>query len=396
VPSLDVARARALTPGCGRVLHLNHAGASLAPQPVLDAVVGHLQLEAEIGGYEAADAAADRLESVYASLGRLLGARADDVALVESATAAWNAVVLALPVEAGQRVVCTRTEYGSNAIVLLQLAERTGCEIVVVDDGPDGEVDLDAFERALVGGPVAFASLVHVPTGEGLVQPASEVGRLCRAAGVPLVLDACQSVGQLALDVSALGCSVLVGSGRKYLRGPRGTGFLWVDPALLPRLRPMALDMRGADWVGPAEYRMREDVRRFEQFEASYAARLGLGAAVDHALGWGLEAIEARVTALGTALRERLAEIPGVRVHDRGRRRCGITSSTVEGAPGAVVARRLRSLGINTSVSIPSFAQLDVRHRTVGDLLRASVHYVTTDDELDRAAAAIREVAETP
>jgi selenocysteine lyase/cysteine desulfurase len=396
VPSLDVDRARALTPGCEHVLHLNHAGASLLPQPVLDAVVGHLQREAQIGGYEAVAEAAEPLEAVYASLGRLLGARPEDVALVESATAAWNAAVLALPIAAGDRVVCTRTEYGSNAIVLLQLAERTGCEIVLVGDGPDGEVDLEAFETALAQGPVAFASLVHVPTGEGLVQPAEEVGRLCRAAGVPLLLDACQSVGQLPVDVGALGCSVLVASGRKYLRGPRGTGFLWVDPALLPRLRPVALDLRGADWVAPGQYRMREGVRRFERFEADYAGRLGLGAAVDHALGWGIDAIEARVTALAAGLRERLGEIPGVRVHDRGRRRCGITSSTVDGVPAARVAERLRTQGINTSVSLPTFAQHDARHRSVGDLLRASVHYVTTDDELDRAAAAIREVAETP
>jgi selenocysteine lyase/cysteine desulfurase len=396
VPSLDVDRARALTPGCQHVVHLNHAGASLLPQPVLDAVVGHLELEAQIGGYEAAEAAADRLEGVYASLGRLLGARPEDVALVGSATQAWSAAVLALPVAAGDRVLCTRTEYGSSAIALLQLAERTGCEIVVVDDGPDGEVDLAAFERALGDGPVAFASLVHVPTGEGLVQPAEEVGRLCRAAGVPLVLDACQSVGQLELDVRALGCSVLVASGRKFLRAPRGTGFLWVDPELLPRLRPVHLDLRSAEWVAPDRYRMRDDVRRFEQFEADHAGRLGLGAAVDHALGWGLGAIEARVGALAAALRERLADIPGVEVHDRGRRRCGITTSTVAGVPAQEVADRLRAQGINTSVSLAGYARHDLRHERAGDLLRASVHYTTTEDELDRAAGAIRRIAETP
>jgi selenocysteine lyase/cysteine desulfurase len=396
VPSLDVDRARALTPGCEHVVHLNHAGASLLPQPVLDAVVGHLEREAQIGGYEACAEAADRLEAVYTSLATLLGARPEDLALVESASAGWDAVVLALPVAAGEQVVCTRTEYGSNAIVLLQLAERTGCEIVVVEDAPTGEVDLEAFEAALASGPVAFASLVHVPTGEGLVNPAEDVGRLCRAAGVPLVLDACQSVGQLPVDVGAIGCSVLTASGRKYLRGPRGTGFLWVDPTLLPRLRPLALDLRGADWIAPDEYRMREDVRRFEQFEASYAARLGLGAAVDHALGWGIEAIEARVTAMAEGLRARLAEIPGLSVLDRGTRRCGITTSTVDGVAATSVVERLRAQAINTSASLRTFAQHDQRlGPEVTELLRASVHCTTTDEELDRAAAAIREVAET-
>jgi selenocysteine lyase/cysteine desulfurase len=394
VATLDVERARALTPGCQHVVHLNHAGASLPPQPVLDAMVGHLELEARIGAYEAWGAQQERFDAVYRSLGTLLGCRAEDLALVESATAAWDAIALALPVAAGDRVVCTRTEYGSNAIVLLQLAERTGCEIVVVDDGPDGAVDLEAFERALADGPVAFASLVHVPTAGGLVNPAEEVGALCRAAGVPLVLDACQSTGQLPIDVGAIGCSALVASGRKFLRGPRGVGFLYVEPTLLPRLQPMALDLRGADWVAPDRYEVRADVGRFERFEAAYAARLGLGAAVDHALGWGLDAIEERVVALAEALRERLAAIPGVTVQDRGTRRCGITTTSLDfGVSPWEAADRLRAQAINVTVTSPAFAQHDLPHRGLGDLLRASVHYTTTEDELDRFTSALAALA---
>lgn len=389
---LDVERARALTPGCEHVVHLNHAGASLLPQPVLDAVVGHLELEARIGGYEAAEAADPALEAVYASLGRLLGADAGDLALVDSATTAWNAAVGALPVAEGDRVVCTRTEYGANAIALLLLVERTGCQVVVVEDGPDGDVDLDAFAAALRAGPVAFASLVHVPTGNGIVNPAEEVGRLCREVGVPFVLDACQSVGQLPIDVGRIGCSVLTASARKFLRGPRGVGFLYVAPDLLPRLRPRTLDLRSAAWVAPDRYEPRADVRRFEQFEADVAGRLGLGAAVDHALSWGLDAIEARVVALAKGLRDRLAEVPGVVVHDRGARQGAITTSSAAGVTATELRARLRERDINTSVVLPGFAQHDLPHRGLGELLRASVHYVTTDDELDRVAAAVAEV----
>jgi selenocysteine lyase/cysteine desulfurase len=354
--------------------------------------VGHLELEARIGGYEAAEAARARHASVYASIGALLGASPDDVALVDSNTTAWDAAVQAFPLSAGQQVVCTRAEYGSNAIVLLQLAERTGCEIVVVDDDPDGQVDVDAFERALQG-PVAFASLVHVPTGSGLVNPAEEIGRRCREAGVPLVLDACQSVGQLPVDVGAIGCSVLTASSRKFLRGPRGTGFLWVDPQLLPDLVPPALDLHGADWVAPDRYEVRADVRRFEHFEADVAAQLGMGAAVDHALGWGLEAIAERTAALAGGLRARLAAIPGVAVHDKGTRRCAITTSTIEGVPAAEAAARLRDQHINVAVTTALFAQHDLPRRGLPDLLRASVHYTTTEDELDRFAAAVADLA---
>jgi cysteine desulfurase/selenocysteine lyase len=386
---LDVAAARAVTPGCEHVLHLNHAGASLLPQPVLDAVVDHLRLEARIGGYEAAATAAGRLDRTYAAVAELVGAEPADIALVDSHTTAWNAAVHAFPLGEGDRVLLTRAEYGANAITLLQLAERTGCELVLVDDDGDGQVDLDAFERELAVGRLAFASVVHAPTGSGLVNPVEEVGRLCRAAGVPLVVDACQSVGQLPVDVEAIGCDVLAASGRKFLRGPRGTGFLYVRPSLLPRLRPRTLDLHSAEWVAPDRYEVRPDVRRFEQFEADVAARIGLGVAVDHALGWGIDAIAARAGRMAEGLRERLSAIPGVTVRDKGTRRSAITTFTVDGVAPTDLAATLREQRINVSVTVPSYARLDLPHRGLGDLVRASVHYLTTDGELDRAAAAI-------
>lgn len=394
--TIDVDRARALTPGCSHVLHLNHAGASLLPQPVLDAVVGHLELESRIGGYEAAEAAEPALDATYRSIARLIGAQPEDVALVDSATTAWNSVVLSMPVAPGDRVLCTRAEYGANAITLLVLQERTGCEVVVVEDDPTGQVDLDAFAAALRAGSVAFASLVHVPTGSGLVNPVEEVGRLCREAGVPLVVDCCQSVGQLPVDVEALGAAVATASARKFLRGPRGTGFLYVHPDLLPRLRPTTYDLRSATWVAPDRYEPVEGARRFEQFEADVAARLGMGAAVDHALGWGIDAIAERVTALADDLRARLSELDDVTVHDKGARLGAITTSTVAGVPAPEVARRLREQAINVSVVLPGFAQHDLPHRGLGELVRASVHYTTTDDELDRFTTALAQISETP
>jgi selenocysteine lyase/cysteine desulfurase len=393
VPDLDVAKARALTPGCERVLHLNHAGASLLPQPVLDAVVDHLRLESEIGGYEAADAAAERIEHTYDSVARLLGAAPDEIALVDSHTTAWNAAVHAFGLGPGDRVVCTRAEYGANAITFLQLRDRTGCEIVLIDDDADGQVDLAALDAELATGRVALMSLVHVPTGNGLVNPAAEVGRLCRAAQVPFVLDACQSVGQLPVGVDDIGCDVLAASGRKFLRGPRGTGFLYVRRSLLPRLQPTTLDLHSASWVAPDGYEVREDARRFEQFEADVAARIGLGVAVDHALEWGIDAIAERVVPLAEGLRERLRAIDGVTVHDKGARKSAITTFQVAGVASERVVAALRSQAINVSGVVPGYAQFDLPHRGLTDLVRASVHYVTTEDELDRAAGAVAAIA---
>jgi cysteine desulfurase/selenocysteine lyase len=390
--TLDVDAARALTPGCEHVLHLNHAGASLLPQPVLDAVIDHLELESRMGGYEAEAAAAPLLERTYAAIAELIGAAPTDIALTDSATTAWNAAVQALPLRAGERILLTRAEYGANAISLLQLRERTGCELVLVGDDPQGQVDLESLERALAGGPTAFLSLTHVPTGSGLVNPAEEAGALCRAAGVPMVLDASQSVGQLPVDVEAIGCDALIANGRKFLRAPRGTGFLYVRPSLLPHLRPVTLDLRGGTWVAPERYEARDDARRFEQFEADVAGRIGLGVAVDHALGWGLDAIAERAGALAAGLRARLAEVPGVTVRDKGARLGAITTFTVDDVPAADVVARLRAQGINTSVTVVGQAQHDLPHRGLGDIVRASVHYVTTDDELDRAVAAVADL----
>ncbi len=390
---LDVDRARALTPGCEHVLHLNHAGASLLPQPVLDAMVGHLELEARIGGYEAADAAAPLLARTYAALAELIGAGTDEIALTDSATRAWDTAVHSLPLAAGDRVLISRAEYGSNAITLLQLQQRTGCRVELVEDDRAGQIDLEALERALQHGGVALVSLVHVPTQGGLVNPAAEVGRLCRDAGALFVLDACQSAGQLPLDVEELGCAVLAAPGRKFLRGPRGTGFLFVRRDLLPRTAPVMLDIHAATWVAPDRYEVHQDARRFEMWEYDAAARIGLGVAVDHALGWGIDAIAERDRTLAVGLRDRLAAIPRVTVRDQGERRCAITTFTVDGVAPEEVKARLRAQAVNVAVSPATSAQLDLPHRGLEDVIRASVHYVTTDDELDRFASLVRTIA---
>jgi selenocysteine lyase/cysteine desulfurase len=390
--SIDVARARALTPGCDDVLHLNHAGASLLPQPVLDAIVDHLVLEAHTGGYEAANEATDALQRPYSALAELIGAQPDEIALLDSASRAWDMAVYSLPLEPQDRVLIGRAEYGANAISLLQLQRRTGCQIVLVEDDPYGQMDLDALERALKEDEAAMVSLVHVPTQSGLVNPAVEVGRLCNEAGVLFVLDACQSAGQLPLDVRELGCGILTGNGRKFLRGPRGTGFLWMHPELIQRVEPVMLDLHAARWVAPDRYEIRPDAGRFEMWERDAAAQVGLGVAVEHALGWGIDAIAERNRALAAGLRMRLGELPGVTVRDRGEQLCAITTFSVEGMDPEEVRARLRAEGVNVSVSTLDSAQLDLSHRGLESVVRASVHYVTTEEELDRFANVLRSV----
>ena len=390
--SFDVDRARRETPGSAHVVHLNNAGAALPPTVVTDTVIEHLRLEARIGGYEAAAAAGDRIAATYDSIAQLIGCGADEIAVVENATRAWDMAFYALPFAAGDRILTSRAEYASNVIALLQVTQRCGARIEVVDDDEHGQISLTDLRRRLESGdgPAKLIALTHVPTQSGLVNPAEEVGALAREFGVPYLLDACQSVGQLPVDVDRIGCDLLSATGRKFLRGPRGTGFLYVRRDQLDRLEPPFLDLHAATWTAPDRYVIRDDARRFENWETNYAGKLGLGAAVDYALSWGLDAIEARVTQLADGLRDRLGTVDGVEVHDPGLRRCGIVSFTVAGTSAQSVQQRLSAAGINTSVSLVDYARLDLPHRGLPDVVRASVHYYNTEDELDRLAATLR------
>lgn len=374
-----------------RVAHLNNAGAALPPSAVTEAVIAHLRLEAEIGGYEAAGAARDRVEAVYPAIARLIGCQPEEVAVVENATRAWDMAFYSLAFKPGDRILTARAEYSSNVIAYLQVARRTGAVVEVVEDDEHGQFSVaDLRERVGRGpGEVKLIAMTHVPTHGGLVNPAEEVGAVAREAGIPFLLDACQSVGQMPIDVRRIGCDMLSATGRKFLRGPRGTGFLYVRREVLDKLEPPFLDVHAASWTSLDSYEVRGDARRFETWEGNDASKIGLGAAVEYALSWGLNAIEARVTALAEGLRERLAGIPGVAVHDQGLRRCGIVTFTVDGVPARDVQRHLAARGVNTSVSVAEEGRFDLLHRGLPDLVRASVHYYNTDAELDRLTAAL-------
>lgn len=390
--AIDVARARAETSGCEGIVHLNNAGASLMPDVVLEAVIDHLALEARIGGYEAAAREEARVEATYDSVARLLGCSRDEVAIVENATRAWDMAFYSFAFQPGDRILTCGAEYASNYIALLQVARRTGAEVVVVGDDESGQVSVSALETELERG-ARLVSLVHVPSQGGLIQPAAAAGRLCRSAGVPLLLDACQSVGQLPTDVNELQCDILSATGRKFLRGPRGTGFLYVRQGLIEQLEPPFLDLHAAEWDDRDTFSIRDDARRFENWETSYATKLGLAAAVDYALGWGLDAIASRVKELAASLREQLAAVPGVEVRDQGIEKGAIVTFTVAGEPAIEVARRLGAEGVNVSVTPATYSRLDLGARGIDAVVRASVHYFNTDAELERLVERVAERA---
>jgi selenocysteine lyase/cysteine desulfurase len=385
---IDVTRARRETPGCERVLHFNNAGAALMPTPVIDTVTTHLEREAQIGGYEAADEAAEALERVYDSAARLLNCTRDEIAVIENATRAWDMAFYAIPFQPGDRIVTARAEYASNYIAYLQTARKTGAVVDVVPDDETGQLSVEAL-RQMADERVRLIAITHVPTNGGLVNPAAEIGAVAREVGALYLLDACQSVGQMPVDVNEIDCDLLSVTGRKFLRGPRGTGLLYVRRSALEQLEPPLLDLHAAEWVAPDRYILRDDARRFENWETNVAAKLGLGAAIEYALGWGLEPIWALVSPLAERLRKQLSALPGVVVRDLGAVRCGIVSFTVEGADLTALRDALRAQDINISVSPRTYTLLDMQARALPALLRASVHYYNTEDEIARFCEAL-------
>ncbi|AOW91861.1 aminotransferase class V [Rhodococcus sp. WMMA185] len=389
---LDLEQARRDTPGCLDKVFLESAGSSLPPTQVLDSMVAHLRREAEVGGYVAAIERSDDLAGVRNSLGRLIGADPDSIALTDGATTAWNRFFHAVPLEAGDRVLISEVEYASNAISILRRANAAGATIDVIPSDPTGQIDVAALEE-LLDDRVRLVSLVHVPTNGGLVNPVREVSDLAHAHGALVLLDACQSVGQIALDVNELGVDALSSTGRKWLRGPRGTGFLYVRPELIATLEPASFDLHSAEWTAADAYRPSTDASKFETWECSVAARLGLGVAVDYLLDLGPQEVEAAVLAGAEHLRSGLASISGVTVRDLGARRCGIVSFTVDGLDPADVTSRLAARRVTVTSSLRGSTLLDMNTRSLDSVVRASPHYFCSPDDLDRFLSEVRTLA---
>ena len=389
---IDVARARRETPGCESVVHLNNAGASLMPVPVVDTVVGHLRREAEIGGYEAAAERAADLDDGYSVAAGLLNARPEEVAFIENATRAWDMAFYAIPWSEGDRIVTSETAYASDYLAFLQVQRKYGVAVDVVPSQPGGALDLGALEDMLAR-PATLLALTHIPTNSGLVNPIEEAGAIARDRDVLYLVDACQSVGQMPVDVEAIGCDLLSTTSRKYLRGPRGAGLLYVRAEVLDRLEPPMIDLRAARWVADDDYELRSDARRFENWESNVAARLGLVTAIDYALGWGLDRIEYWVQTLAAVTRQRLAEVPGVTVADPPAATCGIITFTVDGMAPQSVKAELGDAGINVDASSVYSTRLDMRRRGLDEVVRASVHYFNTEAEIETLCAVLAGLA---
>lgn len=381
--SIDIEAVRADTPACRDLIHFNNAGAALPPTCVVESVVEHLRSEAALGGYEAQDATAAARARTYAATARLLNCSPGEVAMTTGASEAWWRAFQSVPLVPGDRVLACRAEYNSNAFALIQ-AEGAGVVVDIVPDDVYGQIDLDAL-ASMLDERVKLVTLTHAPTSGGLVNPAEAVGALVKEHGALYLLDACQSAGQRVLDVEQLHCDFLALAGRKFVRGPRGTGALYVRGSAMAGLNdPTFIDSHSAEWVREDKYALAPGATRYELFESSIAAQIGLGVAIEYALAVGIAEIQERVTSLAVRLRKLLVGLDRVRVHDQGRERSGIVLFGVEGTDVRELVAGLRANAVNTSAASSQTSQLDLGARGIDAGVRASVHYYNTEAEQDR------------
>lgn len=387
--NIDIDKIRQQTPGVKTVNHLLASGSALMPQPVIDAITDHIQLEARIGGYEAAAEMSQSLDNVYTDVAALLNAKPQEIALMENATAGWCQAFYSLPLKRGDRILTCQAEYAANYVAYLQRVKRDGVVIEMIPSDADGALDVMAL-AVMLEQPTALVSITWIPTNGGLVNPAAEVGKLTRKHGVPYLLDACQAVGQMPVDVSEIGCDYLTATGRKFLRGPRGIGFLYIREALISGTEPAMIDHFAAPWTSTDQYELRTDARRFENWENAYALRAGLGAAVRYTLEIGIEGIQQRAWGLAAYLRDQLGTIEGTKLRDAGGVHCAIVSFTIEGLEPRETVAKLRTQGINIGASDPDSTRLDAEARALPVVLRVAPHYYNTEAEIDQLIAALK------
>lgn len=363
------------------------------PDVVLSSIVEHLHLEAKYDGYRAAELCEERIDDAYRAYGELLNASPDNIGIMENATDAYSRALSSIPVGHGDTILTTENDYVSNQLMFLSLSDRQNVAVRRIPEAAEGGFCPDEANRMIREIEPRIVAITHVPTNSGLVQPVEAIAESCRQVGACFIVDACQSIGQMALDVAEIGCDFLSASSRKFLRGPRGSGVLYVSDRILDEgLAPLYLDMRGGRWTSADDYSLAGNAQRFETWEYPYALVAGSATAVRYALDIGIPAIEDYISSTAEQIRDRLNEIDRIEVLDRGRRKCGIVTFSIPGLDSLEALSFLRNQGIAASISYREYATIDFDSKDVPWAVRVAPHCYTNAEDLDRLYAAVREL----
>lgn len=382
---MDIDLIREQTKGCTDKIFLNSAGSSLVPQSVTDKMVSYLQMEALTGGYALAAQFEDEVGELYVQAALLLNCAPKNIAYATSATDAYAKAITAVNFKEGDVILTTDDDYISNQLSFLSLRSRFGISIIRADNLPNGDLDMDTFEELVVRHRPKLVAITHMPTNSGIIQPAEEVGMLCKKYDILYLLDACQSVGQRVVDVKKIGCDFMTATGRKFVRGPRGTGLLYVsDKVLDAQMVPLIFDMQGADWTGNDEYRLTKTAKRFEFWESSIAGKLGLAEALKYINSTGISTIEQYNVNLVQRFRTGLEKVDGLDLHDKGSHLSNIITFTTKNRPLQDSAQLLMDNQVSFSMSFRDFARIDFDKKNLDAVIRFSPHYFNTPEELEK------------
>jgi cysteine desulfurase / selenocysteine lyase len=396
--TFDVDAARRATPGCADIAFLNNAGAALPTQRTLDAVFEHLKLESRLGGYAAADHVTETLIQARADLAQLVGGAAHEVAITASDTASWTKAMWGWAagrnIPANSTVYVDRLSYHSHYSALFQLQQLIPFTIEVLPANTDGTIDQGELAN-LNTSSVSLVCATMIGTHCGNVADIAPIGEWCKSIGVPLFLDGCQALGHFPVDVRALGCSVFTGTGRKWLRAPRGTGMLWVASELIERFSPPGTDATNTVWNADGSMEITAKMGRFEEFETPVASYVGLASAAAQAIELGLDATGTRVRMLADEFRAELETVPRVTVQDTAPNRCGIVTFTVDGIPPAEVVAKAAENEASISASSATWATLDMTAKSLSQVVRVSPHYYNTTSELARVLDAVQSLTKS-
>lgn len=379
------------TPGIREWIHFNNAGSALPPQAVTQVMLDYLTYESWRGGYETARERTAELKAFYQAVSQLVNIMPDQVAYAYSATHAYARALSSIPFKPGDTILTSTNDYVSNQLAFMSLKQRLGINYVRVADLPAGGIDLEDLEDKIRTLHPKLVSVTQVPTNSGLIQDVADVGAICQAYGIWYLVDACQSVGQMPVDMAAIGCDFLCGTFRKFLRGPRGAGFLAVSRRVLTgQLTPLFVDLQGADWDGNDTFTVKPSAVRFEEWERNYAGVVGATACINYALNIGLGHIKDRSFALAERLREQASALHGVRILDQGNSLSAIVTMTLSRGPEGLIPH-LTERHINASLAPATAAWVDMQRKKASWLLRLSPHYYNTADEVDTVVSALQE-----
>ena len=385
---MDINSLRNETPGSAEVIHFNNAGASLVSNKVLNAQLNYIKEESIYGSYETQAKRAEDLNTFYNEVAKLIGADADEIAYTESSTVAWLRAFFALEFKLGDEVICDSFSYASNYIAFLNAKDRFGIEIKIIDQVETGEIDLNELEKA-ISPKAKLISITHIPTNNGIVNPAEEVGAIAKKHNIIYQLDACQSVGQYPIDVNKIQCDFLSATGRKYMRGPRGTGFLYVRKELISKINPLSLDLHSAEWLSNETFKARNDAKKFETWESNRAAKYAMAVATNEINSLGIKAIWERVQFISNHLRQKLTSIPSIEVTDIGKIKSGIVTFRSSIKSTSEIKEHLSNHKINTVVAVKNGTLIDMSKRNIDSVVRASLHYYNTEEEIDKFVACL-------